>query len=355
MKKTVIIFGDIGDWWEGTDKASFINSVRSTGYTEVDFIISSPGGLLDDSLVIYDLIKSIPVFTRTIGTGFVGSGAALIHQAGDERVLTEQAVLIPHFTQSFAGGNKDDLRREADEMDQTDEAIINIYSKSTRQSREMLAQKLKQDYYMSPQLALSEGFVDVIIPTLPQGSIEDGTRSSISSYTYGYLNKLKADRPQFYNSISKVLKPKTEQMDFNKIFNKYFNLKSGFSMDDFSKEFQNLLASEKQAPQFEASTVEKLNSLASFDTAGVVRQADLEALTTKLNALETKATDLATQLAAKDTSITNLTNEITAIKTGKKYNSGDSTPPGGKAPQLTKAQEFLQKSGIDLSKTKIPK
>ena len=133
--------------------------------------INSPGGNLNDGLVIMDLLKGKDAEITTRIMGLSASAATLILQGGKRREMSINSNILIHKAMLFLFGwynttNLLDMLEEHEEMDKT---LLDIYArqtdgKATKEEIDALMNKGmdKQGIWISAQKALEMGFIDAI-------------------------------------------------------------------------------------------------------------------------------------------------------------------------------------------------
>jgi ATP-dependent Clp protease protease subunit len=131
---------------------------------EIHFYINSPGGVVDDTLAIYDTMRfmSSPVSTYCIGRAY--SGAALLLAAGDKgkRYILPHAKVMIHQPSGGVGGQAEDIRIQAEQIIKMKTALINIIAAHTGQTPEVIRADSERDKYFSAEEAKAYGLVDQI-------------------------------------------------------------------------------------------------------------------------------------------------------------------------------------------------
>jgi ATP-dependent protease ClpP protease subunit len=134
-KARIEIDGTIGgyDWdtWRrkntGTDIRKQLKELDGMEVTEIEVLITSLGGYVDDALQIHDALKAHPAKVTTIVQGFCASAATIIACAGDVRIISPNALYLIHKCLSWVDGNENDLEAELEAQRTTNEVILNIY------------------------------------------------------------------------------------------------------------------------------------------------------------------------------------------------------------------------------------
>lgn len=159
------LFGQIGHslFTDGWTLERFKNELANVQGGQVQIDIKSTGGDVFEAFAIYDAIRAIKarVTVRIIGAS--ASAATIIAAAGDKVLITENSRYLVHEAQTFVQGSKDQLADSLELLESIDNQILDIYVKRTGKDRNVLAELMKKEKYMTAQEALEWGFVDEII------------------------------------------------------------------------------------------------------------------------------------------------------------------------------------------------
>lgn len=135
-KARIEIDGTIGGFdWEDCKRKNTGSSIRKQlkeieglDVDEIEVLITSLGGYVDDALQIHDALKSHPAKVTTIVQGFCASAATIIACAGDRRIISPNALYLIHKCMSdVRGANENDLEAELDDQRTINGTIFNIY------------------------------------------------------------------------------------------------------------------------------------------------------------------------------------------------------------------------------------
>ncbi len=131
----------------------------------IHLYINSPGGLVDQTLAIYDTMQFLGCEVATYCIGQAASGAAIVLAAGTkgQRFALPNAKVMLHQPYSGITGQAEDLRIQAEEI-LKDKALLNsILARHTGQDPEKIAREIERDRYMNAREALEYGLVDEIL------------------------------------------------------------------------------------------------------------------------------------------------------------------------------------------------
>ena len=165
-KAALYIYGDITSWpWLESDVSSYNLSkqLEQLGdVDEIDVYINSYGGEVAEGLAIYSALKRHKAKVTTYCDGFACSIASVIFMAGDVRVMSTASLLMIHNAWTYASGNANELRKQADDLDTITQASVNAYMEKVNISEEELKELLDEEKWLLPQEALEKGFATMI-------------------------------------------------------------------------------------------------------------------------------------------------------------------------------------------------
>jgi len=126
--------------------------------------INSPGGAVMDGFALYDTIQRLRRkghHITTHGLGMIASMATVIMQAGDERVLDENAWFMIHEISAQTSGKASQMADELKFVQRLQERALDIYAARSNLTKVQIKRRwTKTDDWMDAQEALKLGFVD---------------------------------------------------------------------------------------------------------------------------------------------------------------------------------------------------
>lgn len=137
---------------------------------DVNLYINSPGGLVTQTLAIYDTIQFMGCSVATYCIGEAASGAAIILMAGSpgKRFILPNAKVMLHQPYGGIGGQAEDIRIQADEILRDKKRLNQLIAKHTGQEPTKVQDEIERDRYLSAEEAVAYGVVDEIL-THPDG------------------------------------------------------------------------------------------------------------------------------------------------------------------------------------------
>jgi ATP-dependent Clp protease protease subunit len=132
---------------------------------DINLYINSPGGVVDDTLAIYDIMKFLTCDIATYCLGRAESGGAVVLMAGKKgkRFILPNAKVMIH--QPFGGvyGQTADIEIQAEEILKTKETLINVMARCTGQTPERVREDSERDRFFDAAGAVKYGIVDEVI------------------------------------------------------------------------------------------------------------------------------------------------------------------------------------------------
>jgi ATP-dependent Clp protease protease subunit len=132
---------------------------------DINLYINSPGGVVDDTLAIYDIMKFLTCEVATYCIGRAESGGAIVLMAGKKgkRFILPNAKVMIH--QPFGGvyGQAADIQIQADEILKTKETLISIMARCTGQDIERIREDSERDRFFDANQSVKYGIVDEVL------------------------------------------------------------------------------------------------------------------------------------------------------------------------------------------------
>ena len=141
----------------------YLQSIKKA--SDINLYINSPGGLVDQTLAIYDTMKFLGCDVATYCIGQASSGAAIILAAGakGKRFALPNAKIMLHQPYGGISGPAEDIRIQAEEVLKDKKLLIDILAKCTGQAPEVIERETERDRYMNAEEAMKYGLVDEIL------------------------------------------------------------------------------------------------------------------------------------------------------------------------------------------------
>lgn len=159
----IFIYGEIGTW--GITASQFIQDLKAAddGVSPVVVAFNTIGGDLFDGLAIHNALSRLGE-RCTARIDALAASAGSVAACGAHRiVMASNAMFMIHNPWTLAGGDAGDLRRVADVLDQTFEAIIAAYkAKAPDIDDAELRRMVNDETWLTAQESLALGLADEI-------------------------------------------------------------------------------------------------------------------------------------------------------------------------------------------------
>ncbi|RMH13581.1 MAG: ATP-dependent Clp protease proteolytic subunit [Planctomycetota bacterium] len=139
---------------------------------EISLYINSPGGVVDDTLAIYDTMRFLSSDVATYCIGRAYSGAALLLTAGTKgrRFILPHAKVMIHQPYGGVTGQAEDIRLQAEQILKSKKILNEIISEHTGQSVEQVQKDSERDKYFTASEAKEYGLVDEVLSQPPKSA-----------------------------------------------------------------------------------------------------------------------------------------------------------------------------------------
>ncbi len=156
---TITVYGVIGEDWygEGVTLKRIDAALRAIGERDVTVYINSPGGDMFEGIAIYNRLREHSHKVTTKVLGMAASAASVIYLAGAERQVASSAFLMIHNCWTFLAGNRHYLRDVADDMEEFDAAMADLYAETSAQPVESMAEMMDDETFIRGKRAVELG------------------------------------------------------------------------------------------------------------------------------------------------------------------------------------------------------
>ena len=132
---------------------------------EISLYINSPGGLVDQTLAVYDTIKFLTCEVATYCIGQAASGAAVVLMSGakGKRFILPHAKIMLHQPYGGISGQAEDIRIQAEEVLRDKRRLNEIVAECTGQDYDKVCEYTERDRYLNAEEAKEFGIVDEVL------------------------------------------------------------------------------------------------------------------------------------------------------------------------------------------------
>lgn len=158
------IYDEIGPaWWGLIDAATVKNALDQMKGKHVTVRLNTPGGSVDEGISIYNALKRHDGGVTTVVDSLAASMGSYILQAGENRLVASNAMVMIHDPWTITMGNAAALRKDAETLDKYALRMIPDYAgRSGKTDDEILAIMAEESWYAGKE-AVDAGFADGIV------------------------------------------------------------------------------------------------------------------------------------------------------------------------------------------------
>jgi ATP-dependent Clp protease protease subunit len=132
---------------------------------DLNLYINSPGGVVDDTLAMYDIMRFLSCDVATYCIGRAESGGAVIFAAGTKgkRYILPNAKVMIHQPYGGVYGQSADIQIQAEEILKTKKTLNEILARHTGQPVERIEEDSERDKFFDASNAVSYGLCDEVL------------------------------------------------------------------------------------------------------------------------------------------------------------------------------------------------
>lgn len=163
------IVGQVG-WWNDADSLTedILYQCNNQQPESIEATISSKGGSAYEGLIMSSALRRFGCNVTTKAYGICASAATQIFAAGNVRITTADTLFNVHFPYSpDARGTAEDLRKEADSLEQLQNLYAARYAANCGNTSEFWLDIMRADKMMTAAEALEIGLVTSIETSIP--------------------------------------------------------------------------------------------------------------------------------------------------------------------------------------------
>ena len=150
-------------WWGDEVTPALFRDELSKVSGNLTVWLNSPGGDVFAASQIYSMLKNHKGKVTVKIDGIAASAASVVAMAGDETLIAPTALMMIHDPSTSAIGNKADMEKAIELLEEVKESIINAYETKSHLSRNKIAKLMSDETWLNAKKAHEMGFVDGIL------------------------------------------------------------------------------------------------------------------------------------------------------------------------------------------------
>lgn len=165
--RRIRLYGVVG--WE-ISAAALVYELEELDGEDVELHLASPGGYVDDALAIYTAIRAYTGNVSVVIDGLAASAASWIAMAGDEIWMGPSSLMMVHGPWTWASGDADTLRAEAEVLDRYAKVMRRAYARHGYDGDDLL---VGGDHWFDCDEALEASLITGVLEDDVQDETED--------------------------------------------------------------------------------------------------------------------------------------------------------------------------------------
>lgn len=166
-ERIILINSEINEAMASLVVAQLLFLASESTEREINLYISSPGGVVNAGLAIYDTMRHLPCPIVTTCVGYAASFGTILLMAGDRGMRRSLPHARIHMHQPLIpggiGGQATDIDIHAREILHTRDVLNEIIQYHTHQPLERIKHDTERDYFMSASEAQEYGIIDEVL------------------------------------------------------------------------------------------------------------------------------------------------------------------------------------------------
>ena len=195
-ERVLEINGEIASesWFDDDVTPKLFKDELLSGNGPITIWLNSPGGDCIAASQIYSMLMDYAGEVTIKIDGIAASAASVIAMAGTKVLMAPTALMMIHNPMTMAWGDKSEMTKAIEMLDEVKESIVNAYEIKTGMSRAKISHLMDSETWMNANKAIELGFADDILEDKKKKCAADETAFSFaarSSEMY-LMNKLEA-------------------------------------------------------------------------------------------------------------------------------------------------------------------
>lgn len=158
----IVSTDDEAEWWGGVSPQAFVKALNEITAPTIHLRVNSPGGSVFAARAMEQAIREHKSTVVVHVDGLAASAASFLIMAADKIHMAPGSFLMIHKAWTGMWGNADDMRKEADLLDQIDGSLVKTYATRSGQEAELIAGWMAAETWIEADRAVELGFADQV-------------------------------------------------------------------------------------------------------------------------------------------------------------------------------------------------
>ena len=195
-ERVLEINGEIASesWFDDDVTPKLFKDELLSGNGPITIWLNSPGGDCIAASQIYSMLMDYAGEVTIKIDGIAASAASVIAMAGTKVLMAPTALMMIHNPMTMAWGDKSEMTKAIEMLDEVKESIVNAYEIKTGMSRAKISHLMDSETWMNANKAIELGFADDILEDKKKKCAADEVAFSFAakSSETRLMNKLEA-------------------------------------------------------------------------------------------------------------------------------------------------------------------
>ena len=194
-ERVLEINGEIASesWFDDDVTPKLFKDELLSGTGPITIWLNSPGGDCIAASQIYSMLMDYAGEVTIKIDGIAASAASVIAMAGTKVLMAPTALMMIHNPMTMAWGDKSEMTKAIEMLDEVKESIVNAYEIKTGMSRAKISHLMDSETWMNANKAIELGFADDILEDKKKCAADETAFSFAARSSEMYLmNKLEA-------------------------------------------------------------------------------------------------------------------------------------------------------------------
>ena len=164
-ERVLEINGEIASesWFDDDVTPKLFKDELMSGSGPITIWLNSPGGDCIAASQIYSMLMDYAGEVTIKIDGIAASAASVIAMAGTKVLMAPTALMMIHNPMTMAWGDKSEMTKAIEMLDEVKESIVNAYEIKTGMSRAKISHLMDSETWMNANKAIELGFADDIL------------------------------------------------------------------------------------------------------------------------------------------------------------------------------------------------
>ena len=164
-ERVLEINGEIASesWFDDDVTPKLFKDELLSGTGPITIWLNSPGGDCIAASQIYSMLMDYPGEVTVKVDGIAASAASVIAMAGTKVLMAPTALMMIHNPMTLAWGDRSEMTKAIEMLDEVKESIVNAYEIKTGLSRAKISHLMDAETWMNANKAIELGFADDIL------------------------------------------------------------------------------------------------------------------------------------------------------------------------------------------------